>query len=183
MLKSEGWFWFLWWWGRCEEDARRKCSLKCWKARIERSICSGFAHKCISSWASVDKTSQSYFSNNSLFRTFPVTDDDAYTRTCAPAANYSFIQKYKTVSILEGQYWKVPSTNYNFQMVFLSGHLLLRFANELFHTSSPTCSPSTLQAMHLVKKKKGRQRLDRFPASLKRQASRGNWLGRGRVRV
>ena len=34
-------------------------------------------------------------------------------------------------------------------------HLLQAFANELFHTSSPSCSPSTLQAMHLVKKKKG----------------------------
>ena len=33
------------------------------------------------------------------------------------------------------------------------------------------------------KRKKGKQRLDRFPASLKKQVSRGNWLGRGRVRV
>ena len=38
-----------------------------------------FCAQCISSWASSDKTLQSYSPDNSLFHTFPVTDDDAYT--------------------------------------------------------------------------------------------------------
>ena len=147
-----------------EEDARGKCSLKCWKARIERSICSGFAHKCISSWASVDKTRQSYFSNNSLFRTFPVTDDDAYTRTCASATNYLSIQKYKTVLMLAGQYWKVPSTNYNCQMVLLSERLFLSWyfykclPMNCFTLSRLPAVPAHCKQCIWWKRKKGRKR-------------------------
>ena len=128
---------------KSRSSRRRKCSLKCWKGCIERSICSGFArnasprgraqtkhckvtprtihcftlflspmmmhtpamHLQATIWASTvtkeypclslgthkyfQKYLQVYTSaheslelpHNSLFHTFPVTDDDAYTCT------------------------------------------------------------------------------------------------------
>ena len=69
-----------------------------------------FCAQCIWSWASRDKTLQSYSPDNSLFHTFAVTDDDA----CVLDALYTppmCIYRYKQVLVLIIRYPQVvPST-------------------------------------------------------------------------
>ena len=83
-------------WKMMMMSRRRKCSLKCWKCCYREINMQRFCAQCISSWASSDKTLQSYSPDNSLFHTFPVTDDDAYTCT-VPTSNHMCIHRYQQV--------------------------------------------------------------------------------------
>ena len=59
-------------------------------------------------------------------------------------------------AVLEGTFNKLQLPDGTSVGASISVMVFLQvFANELFHTFSPSRSPSTLQAMHLVKKKKG----------------------------
>ena len=111
-----------------------------------------FCAQCISSWASSDKTLQSYSPDNSLFHTFPVTDDDAYTCT-VPTSNHMCIHRYQQVHQVPIStqkylqvYTQVPMNLQNYRTI----HCFTLFLSRMM-THTPACTNS---AMHLARRRR-----------------------------